>query len=264
VQVFGKNVSNTTVAVSAGGAALLGFSVYRYQKQKKAAAVTASVNAAAQSANDPATGYPYGSAEDAAALTAQSNYIAPTGSGGYGYGGGNTYPVTQPGQFTSNAAWSQAAELFLVGQGGDANAIGNALGKYITGQPVDSTSQSLINQAIAFEGYPPVPGPNGFPPSMNTANPGSTGSDGGSTQPTGAIIQSLPDGSGGWESVTFPNQAAWDAWTMWNQNFAATHGGRTQAYRSEWNQKLTELGAFGTNGPLKPPSNVTGNPNDAR
>jgi len=179
-EIFGKQVSKGTLWVGAGATGLLGIALIRYRKQQQEAAATAAANAAAQTpgtglgtsdAIDPASGFPYGSAEDAAALTAQAGYNSPIGGLGYsnlGYNYGVPsagYPTS--GGFTSNAQWAQAAEAYLVGQGGDANSIGNALGKYITGGVVnDPTAQSIINQAIAFEGYPPVPGPNGFPPSI--------------------------------------------------------------------------------------------------
>lgn len=220
-EIFGKQVSKGTIYVGVGAAGLLGIALVRYRKQQQAAAATAAANAAAQAPGtgngasdqiDPATGFPYGSAQDAAALTAQAGYNFPTTGYQYGYGGANTYPTTSPASFTSNAQWSQAAEQYMVGQGGDANTIGNALGKYITGQPVpDQTNQGLINEAIAFEGYPPVPGPNGFPPSINTANPGSTGSGGEPTQPTGVVFLNIPDSSGGWQAVSFPSAAAADS-----------------------------------------------------
>jgi hypothetical protein len=202
-EIFGKNVKPQTLALAGGGTVILGLSLYRVRKQNAAnAAATAAANAAAQApgtgagtsdGTDPATGFPYGSAEDAAALTAQAGYISPTdylssGGGSGGYGGGY-YPQ----QFTSNAAWAQAAEQYMTSvPGADATAIGNALGKYITGQPVTPDMQSLIDQAIAFEGYPPVAGPNGFPPSVNTANPGSTGSDGNSGHPTPTPTGTVP------------------------------------------------------------------------
>ena len=181
-EIFGKQVSKGTIWVGAGAAGLLGIALVRYRKQQQAAAATAAANAAAQTpgtglgtsdAIDPASGFPYGSAEDAAALTAQAGYNSPIGGLGYsnlGYNYGVPsagYPTS--GGFTSNAQWSQAAEAFLVGQGADANTVGNALGKYITGGVIsDPTATSIVNQAIAFEGYPPVPGPNGFPPSIQT------------------------------------------------------------------------------------------------
>lgn len=76
------------------------------------------------------------------------------------------------------------------------------------------------------------------------------------------VVMSLPDGSGGWEQVQFPNQAAVDAWTAWNQAFY--NDNHAQAYRSQWNQELTKLGVVRTDGqPLSPPSTKTGNPYDA-
>jgi hypothetical protein len=97
-----------------------------------------------------------------------------------------------------------------------------------------------------------------MPPSLNLAASSPSTPVGGP-----AVIVSIPDGSGGWERVTFPNQAAVTAWDVWNEQFAQNHGGRTQAYRSEWNAELQSLGAVGTDGSLKGPSNVTGNPYDA-
>src|SRR5215468_3727767 len=76
---------------------VIGVGWYRNNKAKKD-----SVAAAGQAEIDPATGYPFGSAEDAAALRAQAGYISP--------GGGSAYTgVTQPtpGSFVSNAQWSQ-------------------------------------------------------------------------------------------------------------------------------------------------------------
>lgn len=190
-EIFGKQVSKGTLWIGGGAAGLLGIALYRYRKQQQAAAATAAANAAAQApgtglgtsdAIDPATGFPYGSTEDAAAMTAQAGYNSPIGGLGYSdigynYGGGGFYPGSGGGPvgggFTSNAQWSQAAEAYLVGQGADANTVGNALGKYITGGVInDPTATSIVNQAIAFEGYPPVPGPNGFPPSIQTGPTG--------------------------------------------------------------------------------------------
>ena len=182
---LGSLSKNEKIGLAAGAAGLLGFTIYRYQKQKSSDAATAAADAAAQAPGtgagtadqvDPATGFPYGSAEDSAALTAQSGYISPIGGLGssgvsYNYGGQGAYPQG----FTNNAQWSQAAEDYLVNTAGaDANTVGNALGKYITGQTVTSDQQSIINQAIAFEGYPPVGGPDGYPPSIRTAAPTST------------------------------------------------------------------------------------------
>jgi hypothetical protein len=181
-EIFGKNLSKQDMWIGGGAVAVFGIGYYRYRKQQKAdqaaadAATAPGTGAGSSDQIDPATGFPYGSAEDAAALTAQAGYNSPVnglnGGGGYYYGGQPYGPGggQPPGGFTSNAEWSQAAESFLVDQEGqNANAVGNALGKYITGQVVtDPTAQGYINQAIAFEGYPPVAGPNGFPPNIRT------------------------------------------------------------------------------------------------
>jgi hypothetical protein len=171
----------------------LGLLVYwRYQQQKKQSQADAAAAAAAQAPGtgagssdqiDPATGFPYGSVEDAAALTTQAGYNSPIGGLGYSdttyaYGGGSGFPggVQPVGGFTSNAQWSQAVEDYLVNvAGGNMNTVGNAIGKYITGQPVDDTQEGVINQAIAFEGYPPVAGPDGYPPSIRKSPSGPSG-----------------------------------------------------------------------------------------
>jgi Fibronectin type III domain len=92
----------------------------------------------------------------------------------YSGGGSSTAPNTSPGTFTSNAEWSQAAlQYFTTNDPGvDTGTISAALGAYITGQPVTADQQQLIEQAIAFEGYPPVGGTNGYPPSIKTASAG--------------------------------------------------------------------------------------------
>ena len=157
---FGEVSKKTAVLVGAGLLGLLGIMYYR-SRQAKAASATAGANTGI----DPATGYTYGTAEDATALAAQSSYITPTGGGGGGGGGtGNT-------GFTSNGQWAQAAEQYMQAEGliVDASALSSALGKYITGKPASETDINLINQAIAFQGYPPVAGPSGYPPSINTA-----------------------------------------------------------------------------------------------
>jgi len=113
---------------------------------------------------NPATGYPYGSAEDAAALTAQNQYQFPSGSGGGGGGGGGGT------QFTDNAQWTQYVITYMNDNDlvDDVSPLAAALGKYIAGQPVDAVQTSLIQQAIAIAGKPPLAGPSGYPPSINT------------------------------------------------------------------------------------------------
>jgi hypothetical protein len=102
---------------------------------------------------------------------------------------------------------------------------------------------------------------NGRPPSGHNPRAGTT-TTAPPTESGGSVIMSIPDGSGGWEQVSFPNQAAVDKWNAWNQAFVNDQ--HAQAYRSQWNTELTSLGVTRTNGqPLAPPSSVTGNPFDA-
>jgi len=129
---------------------------------------------AAGSTGYDAAGYPLGSQADLAYEQSQGSSGVPvaypvtgSGSGGTGTGG-----VT----FTDNASWAQYIEAYMVNNlGASAETVGNALGKYITGQPVVAAQQSIIEQAIAFAGPPPVAGTNGMPPSINLAKSGGGG-----------------------------------------------------------------------------------------
>lgn len=164
-----------------GGVFLLLLIVFYRQKKAHQAAATAS--AGANTGIDPATGFPYGSAEDAAALANQGSYINPTqpfAPGGGGSGGGYPTANTGPGNFTNNAQWAQYAEQYMYsnGQITDLGPLSNAIGKYLAGQSTSADEHSLVNQAIAVAGYPPVAGPNGMPPSFNTSPPGNTGGSG--------------------------------------------------------------------------------------
>ena len=159
------HVSKKTALYAGGGAAvILGYAYWRYTQTKKAEAVAAS---GASVGIDPATGFLYGSPEDAAALANQATYVTPTSVGGTGGGGGGS---GGGGGFTSNAQWVQAAIQYLETQGliQDPTTIAGALGRYVTGSPVTPEDVNLIQQAIAVEGMPPVAGPNGYPPSLNT------------------------------------------------------------------------------------------------
>jgi hypothetical protein len=183
---IGPVKKKTAAIVGAGGILIIGIVWYRTKQQNAAAATTATD----QSGNiDPATGLPTGSPEDLAALQAQNQgqFDSSSFTGGqvtgytssgqpvYSPGAGafgSVPPNTGPGTFTSNGQWSQYAEQYLVDNaGGDAATVGNALGKYITGQPVTPDQTQIIDSAIAFAGYPPIAGPAGNPPGINTINP---------------------------------------------------------------------------------------------
>lgn len=176
IKIGGTNVPKPVAIGGAIAAGVIGIYFYRNKKQKQDAA--ASVAAAGSTEIDPATGYPYGSPEDAAALASQNNYAMPGGYGFTGYAGGSgssPFGTGAPGNFNSNAEWAQYVENYEVTNlGGDAPTVGNAIGKYLTGQVLTSDQQGLVQSAIAIAGYPPVSGPNGNPPGFATANPGNT------------------------------------------------------------------------------------------
>ena len=165
-----------------GGVVVVALGYYFYKKQQAASqsaaaaqTTAADTTTAAQSDTniDPQTGYPYGSPEDQAALASLSYGILPTDTGyggvGYPYPGSTGTGISGPGGYTNNAQWAQAAEASLGSDGND--AIAAALGKYLTGQDVTSDQQTIIQEAIAVQGTPPVPGPSGFPPSIHTSTP---------------------------------------------------------------------------------------------
>jgi hypothetical protein len=171
IKLGGINVPKP-VAIG-GGIAAVTVGIYFYRNKKQQQDAQASIDAAGSTEIDPATGYPYGSPEDAASLNNQDNYSLPGGYGFSGYAGGSGSGVFgngAPGSFNSNAEWAQYVENYEVTNlGGDAPTVGNAIGKYLTGQVLTTEQQALVQSAIAIAGYPPVSGPNGNPPGFATA-----------------------------------------------------------------------------------------------
>lgn len=219
---FGAVPKKTAMIV--GGGAVLIFGIVWYRSKKNA---SASAAAGANTGVNPATGYPYGSAEDAAALAAQAAYITPTGGGGGG--GSGAFPSGGVGgAYVSNQQWSQAVIEYMTAHGlvSDASALSEALGKYLTGQPViTAPMRSLIEQAIALSGFPPIAGTGGYPPSINTSNPvpGST------TPPPTQTPPPTPAASTGpvWQNV-FPGQVV-DDWINAATRQYGTHWGQLVA-----------------------------------
>jgi hypothetical protein len=221
IKVAGKPMNKTLVYGGVGVVLVAG--IYYYRKNKASAASAASVTAAGSTEIDPATGYPYGSAEDAAALSSQSDYQSPTVGGGYGYSGyaggsgAGAFGTSAPGTFISNADWAQYVEGYEVNtMGADAPTVGNVIGKYLTGQPLTSDNMvSIVQSAIAIGGYPPVSGPNGHPPGYVTSTTAPTTPPPASTstpkgfQPAGAIsnLQATVSGTTAtirWNTVPAP------------------------------------------------------------
>jgi hypothetical protein len=171
------------------------------------------------SAVNPATGYCPGTAEDLSAQQQGGLASADTSSEGMYYDPATgLYDLTSPysGQgggstgYTSNAQWSAAAEQGMGSDGAD--AIAAALGKYLLGLPLTSDQVTIIEQAIATAGQPPIPGPGGYPPSYKTAH-GGGGGGGGGTKPKPKKPARAPSGTHtsnitwnsamlGWQKVT--------------------------------------------------------------
>lgn len=158
-------VQKKTALLIGGGVVVIGAIVWYRQRQAgdTGDAITQ------EAAINPATGYPYGSAEDAAALAAQASYVSPPASGG---GGSGSIPPSNL-SFSTNGQWTQAVIEYMITNSliEDAGAMSAALGKYLTGAYVTDAQVSLIQQAIAVQGFPPLSGPNGYPPSLNRNPP---------------------------------------------------------------------------------------------
>jgi hypothetical protein len=172
-----------------GGVVVLGgFAYYRHKKAATAAAATTGTGID-NTQVDPATGFPYGSTQDAAALAAETAYQTPNSYGYGSTGSGSLYGYGTSSQFINNQDWEQAAITFLVNTvGAPSGDVSAALGRYLTGGQASAQDQSYIEQAIAAEGYPPVSGNNGYPPSVKTG--GTTGT---TTTPTPPPTTTTPN-----------------------------------------------------------------------
>lgn len=137
---IGPVPKNAAIAVGVGVVAFLGWRYYR--------ASSGGVAAGDTPAEDP--GF-----EDAGTIPGVDGATDWYGSGG-GSPLGDTTSSTPQG-LTTNAAWSQYASNQLVALDVASGAdIGVALGNYLTGKPLTSAQQSIVNAAIAYAGYPPV------------------------------------------------------------------------------------------------------------
>lgn len=158
-------VQKKTALILGGGVVVLGVIVWYRQKQ----VADTPVGDGTENPINPATGYPYGSPEDAAALAEQAGYVSPAAP----VGGSTTYPTTG---YTTNGQWVQAVVEYMVGNGltEEPTQLSSALGKYIIGAYATDTDVNLIQQAIAVKDFPPISGPNGYPPSINKTPPTTT------------------------------------------------------------------------------------------
>lgn len=168
----------------------IGGGLYIYIKHKENASTATATPATGTSAYGYGGNYGYGGygynspAFNEPYISGEYGYGGAYGYGiGEGYGVGSPVPPTVPTQLaTTNAAWAQAAENYLTNTGGyDAGTVAAALGIYIAGSTLSTDQQSVVEAAIAFQGYPPNPGPNGYPPAMKTSPSTGQGSSSSST-----------------------------------------------------------------------------------
>ena len=108
---------------------------------------------------NPATGYVYGSAEDAAAAGRSSGSLG--GSTDPGSTGGSTVG----GSYADNDAWAVAAINYLVSIGVDATSANAAITQFLGSQQLTPAQQADVNLVIQRLGAPPsAPTPGGSPP----------------------------------------------------------------------------------------------------
>lgn len=159
-------------AAGVGGAGV----VYYVYKREQAKSATAATDTGYVDPNiDPNTGIPYAdeagySAASGAGAGAQGTYgtyYDPTTGTYIPIGGttGGTNIITQPG---TREAWTQQVQAYLVQQGFDPLLVITAIGKYLTGQPLNSQEQGVVDAARAALGE--VPG--GAPPIKTVPPPG--------------------------------------------------------------------------------------------
>jgi len=141
----------------AGGAILVGLGVVWWYHRYSAAAAASST--ATDTTGDGTDGLSDGSFGDVA-------------GGMSGATGAGNLAGVQPVAYTTNAQWEQGAMAALSNVGGmDTGALSAALGVYLTGGVPTQAQESLIDQAIAANGYPPVAGPGSYPPGIRQAPP---------------------------------------------------------------------------------------------
>lgn len=157
IPVIGKEPKKVVYLVGGVVAVALVVGYYRVRKASSEGSIPITTQI------DPATGYEYGTSEDAASLAQQAGYVTAASGGG----GDESNPTPQTSGFVNNAEWSQAAIDYLTNTvGADPGTVSSAIGKYLAGSALTDSEVSYVNQAIAVSGKPPVAGTNGYPPNV--------------------------------------------------------------------------------------------------
>ena len=124
------------------------------------------------------------------------------GADGYCPGSGGGPP------FSTNDAWSNwvIGQMQTLNPNLDVGQLTDALGLYLAGQPVDPAQKTLILDAEAIGGPPPVAGTNGYPPNVRTN--GHKGGAGTAANPVTGLKQTGAEGFTGADISWSPSQGA--------------------------------------------------------
>jgi hypothetical protein len=169
----GKQNKKVVAVVAVGTVGVIAYIILKKKTSGSSAATSASA------AIDPATGYPSGSAEDEAALAAQSSDsssgIDPATGDPYGseadeealaeqsgsadsidYG---STAITGTTSFTTNSEWAQQCELVvppLINSATAQSDVAAAIGRFLAGLSLTTAQAQIIQVCESEEGPPPV------------------------------------------------------------------------------------------------------------
>ena len=124
-----------------------GYVFYRYRKAKQAAAAGAA-NSTVVDTQGPA----FGLSQDSASPWGSGN-----SAGGSGTGSSVVSPTTTTGQSQTNVDWGTLAENWAIAMGFNPTDAATAIGSYLygTGQQLNATQSSILQQALHQFGTPP-------------------------------------------------------------------------------------------------------------
>lgn len=202
----GKN-TKTWFIIGGIGVAVIVFYMWSMKKSSGSSSQSTDPNI------DPATGVPYsaeystggGYSNPYGASSSLSGYYDP-GTGAFISGSGST--VTSP---ATNASWAQQVEAYLVTNAGySATDVAAAIGKALTGQPLNTDQAAIVAAAKGFFGEPP----QGMPPQLVT---GTTGQSSTNATPISPYTVSGQMSFGEWD-----NNAEGLAKTVYGLNNAGT------------------------------------------
>jgi PASTA domain len=241
----GQTIAGVGALVFVGG-----YSLWKYEKDKKAsAAAAASATTSSNTSSQYGYGYGYGSPSQyygygfgygSAVNEAGEPNEWEYGYGEYGYGyydpatgqyegaASGTSNLTPTGAApTTNPEWATVATNDLVEQGYSAQTVSGALGPYLQGQAISASQVAIVQAALAYAGNPPVPGANGYPPAYNTQ--GTTGGGTGGGQTTSQVTVPTIIGERGEDA----RKTVESLGLKWSQTPSSTPKGKTTTVKTQ-------------------------------